>query len=64
MSEASDKMKGAANRAAGSVKSAVGDATGNHRLEAEGGAQKAKGKMQTASGQAKSALKDAIDGKT
>lgn len=59
--ETTDKMKGAANKAAGSVKAGVGDATDDHRLEAEGHAQKAKGDAQDAKGEAKGTLKDAVD---
>jgi uncharacterized protein YjbJ (UPF0337 family) len=46
MGELTDKMKAAGNKAAGSVKEAIGDATDNERLEAEGKAQKAKGAVQ------------------
>ncbi|WP_386680653.1 CsbD family protein [Loktanella sp. R86503] len=60
MGELTDKVKAAGNKAAGSVKEAVGDATDNERLEAEGKAQKAKGSVQDVSGTVKGALGDDI----
>lgn len=60
MGELGEKAKGAANKAVGSVKDAVGDATGNERLQAEGKAQKLKGDTQHASGEIKGALGDKI----
>jgi uncharacterized protein YjbJ (UPF0337 family) len=59
MTSTTDKIKGAANEAAGSIKKGVGDAVGNPKLEAEGAAQKLKGKVQGAVGDAKDAVKDA-----
>ncbi|WP_394155292.1 CsbD family protein [Loktanella salsilacus] len=60
MGELTDKVKAAGNKAAGSVKEAVGDATDNERLEAEGKAQKAKGSVQDVTGTVKGALGDDI----
>lgn len=61
MSSTGDKIKGMANEAAGNVKQAVGRATGNQRLEAEGAAQELKGEAQQAKGKAKDAVKKIID---
>jgi uncharacterized protein YjbJ (UPF0337 family) len=58
-----DRIKGALNEAKGSVKKAVGEATGNERMEAEGHLDTAKGKVQGGVGKAKDATRDAIDGK-
>ncbi len=54
-----DRMKGAANDAAGRVKRQVGEWTNNPRTQAEGAAQQAKGKVQKAWGNVKDAAKDA-----
>lgn len=51
-----DKTKAAGNKVAGETKDAVGKATGNKRLQAEGKAQKAKGSVQSVSGDIKGAL--------
>ena len=61
MGSTSDKASGIGNQAAGKIKQGVGRATGNDRLEAEGGAQEAKGKIQKAVGETKSAVKDAAN---
>ena len=61
MSSTTDKIKGVANQAAGSLKEGFGKATGNARIEAEGAAQKLKGDVQEAAGKAKDAVKSAID---
>ena len=61
MGSAIDKASGLGNQAAGKIKQGVGRATGNDRLEAEGGAQEVKGKVQKAVGETKSAVKDAAD---
>lgn len=61
MSSTGDKIKGLANEAAGNVKQAVGKATGNDRLRAEGAAQELKGEAQQALGKAKDAVKKAVD---
>jgi uncharacterized protein YjbJ (UPF0337 family) len=56
MGEFTEKVKAAGNKVAGSVKEAIGDATDNERLEAEGLAQKAKGAAQNIAGSIKGAL--------
>jgi uncharacterized protein YjbJ (UPF0337 family) len=61
MGSTSDKASGIGNQTAGKIKQGVGKATGNDRLEAEGGAQEAKGKVQKAVGETKSAVKEAAD---
>ncbi len=61
MSSTSDKIKGHADQAAGSVKKAAGKAVGNDRLEAEGAAQKVSGKAQVGVGKAKDAVKNVVD---
>jgi uncharacterized protein YjbJ (UPF0337 family) len=61
MSSTSDKIKGYANEAAGTLKQGVGKAVGNDRLRAKGAAQKMKGEAQRALGHAKGATKDAAD---
>jgi uncharacterized protein YjbJ (UPF0337 family) len=60
MGEFTDKVKAAGNKIAGNVKEAIGDATDNERLEAEGKAQKAKGTAQNVAGSVKGALGDDI----
>ena len=57
MGELADKVSGYANEAAGKVKRAVGHATGDDHLVAEGDAQEAKGDLQKAKG----AVKGVID---
>ncbi len=61
MSSTSDKIKGAANEATGNVKQAIGKATDNPDLQAEGFVQERKGEAQQAVGKAKDAIKNAID---
>jgi len=56
-----DKVKGIANKVAGSVKEGVGKAVGNQEMEAEGAIQKAKGEIQEAKGKVKDAVKSVID---
>jgi uncharacterized protein YjbJ (UPF0337 family) len=60
MGEFIDKTKAAGNKLAGNVKEAVGDATDNHQLEAEGQAQQDKGTVQNVKGSVKGALGDDI----
>jgi uncharacterized protein YjbJ (UPF0337 family) len=60
MGELTDKVKAAGNKAAGTVKEAIGDATDNERLQAEGKAQKTKGAVQDVTGTVKGALGDDI----
>jgi uncharacterized protein YjbJ (UPF0337 family) len=61
MGSTTDKIKGAANEAAGAVKETVGKAVGNPSLEIEGAGQKLKGETQGAVGDAKEAVKKIID---
>ncbi len=61
MGATTDRVKGAANQAVGNAKQAVGRATGNDRMQAEGAGQELKGKVQSTTGKAKDAIKDAID---
>lgn len=61
MSSTGDKIKGMANEAVGNVKQAVGKATGNDKLRAEGAAQELKGEAQQALGKAKDSVKNAVD---
>ena len=61
MSSTSDKVKGTANDAMGNVKQAVGKATDNKKLQAEGIVQERKGEAQKAVGEAKDAVKKTID---
>lgn len=60
MGELTDKAKAAGNKAAGGTKEAIGKATDNERLVAEGQAQKAKGTGQDIKGSIKGALGDKI----
>ena len=55
-----DTIKGAAKEAAGSIKQAVGKATGKEKLEAEGAAEKLGGKVQKGVGDLKDAARDAL----
>jgi len=52
-----DRIAGAAQKAKGSVKSAVGKATGDSKLKAEGKADKAAGTIRNAIGGAKDAVR-------
>ena len=61
MGATTDKVKGAANEAAGKAKQGVGKAVGSDRLQGEGAIQEVKGKGQKALGDAKQATKDAIN---
>lgn len=60
MGEATDKIKAAGNKVAGSVKEAIGKATDNPKLEAEGKMQHAKGTAQDVAGTVKGKLGDKI----
>jgi uncharacterized protein YjbJ (UPF0337 family) len=51
-------VKGAAEKAKGTVKEAAGKMTGNERLEAEGKADKVKGSAHKAAGNVKDAARD------
>ncbi|RAK56699.1 CsbD family protein [Phenylobacterium deserti] len=55
-----DEMKGAAKDAKGSIKEAAGKATGDERLEAEGGADRVEGKVQKGVGSLKEAARDVL----
>lgn len=56
-----DRIKGVGNQIKGTVKEAVGNVTGDAKLQAEGMADKAKGKAQNAVGGVKDAVRDAAD---
>jgi uncharacterized protein YjbJ (UPF0337 family) len=56
-----EHVKGAADKAKGAVKDAVGGLTGNDKLQAEGKFDKAKGAVHNAVGDAKDAIKKATD---
>ena len=60
MGEMTDKAKGLANEAAGNIKQAVGKATSNEKLQAEGIAQERKGEGQQVAGKVKGALGDKV----
>ena len=60
MGELTDKAKAAGNKAAGSIKSGLGEAANDPNLKAEGEAQKAKGTAQDISGTIKGKLGDDI----
>lgn len=55
-----NRVEGAIDKGAGTVKQATGKATGNERLEAEGAAQKAKGDVQNKVGKVQDKIGDAI----
>ena len=61
MGSKSDKIKGYANEAAGSIKKAVGKTVGSDKLEVKGAAQEAKGEAQVAVGKTKDAIKDGVN---
>jgi uncharacterized protein YjbJ (UPF0337 family) len=56
-----DRVKGMADQAKGAVKETAGKAMGDHKLQAEGAADKVKGKVENAVGGAKDAVRDALD---
>ena len=60
MGEFTDKVAAAGNKIAGNVKEAVGKATDNEKLVAEGEAQQLKGTGQDVKGSVKGALGDKI----
>lgn len=60
MGELKDKAKGLANEAVGNAKQAIGKATGNDRLRAEGALQERKGEAQNLKGSVKGALGDKL----
>lgn len=55
-----DEIKGAAKEARGHVKDAVGKATGDKKLQADGQLDKAEGAVQKAAGKIKDAARDAL----
>lgn len=55
-----DEIKGAAKDATGSVKEAVGKATGDEQLQADGTAERIEGKVQKGVGALKDAARDAL----
>lgn len=55
-----DEIKGAAKRARGNVKEAVGKVTGDRKLQADGAADKVEGSVQKAAGQVKEAARKAL----
>ncbi len=61
MSSTTDKAKGYADQAAGSVKKNVGKAVGDDEMHAEGVAQKGAGKVQVGVAKAKEAVKNVVD---
>jgi uncharacterized protein YjbJ (UPF0337 family) len=61
MSSFEDKVRGAGNETTGNVKQAVGQATGNEQLEAEGKVQEVKGEAQGILGKAKEAIGNALE---
>lgn len=55
-----DEIKGAAKDISGSTKEAVGKATGNDRLAAEGAGERVEGKVQKGVGALKDAARDVL----
>ena len=55
-----DEAKGSAKKMRGGIKDAVGKATGDEKLRAEGKADKGEGKLQKGVGKAKDAVRDAL----
>ena len=55
-----DRIAGAAKNVKGSVKEAVGNLTGDAKLQAEGKADKVEGKVQNAIGGVKDAVRDVV----
>ena len=53
------RVKGALDKIKGSVKDAVGEATGNKRMQVEGKLDKTKGVVRTAVGDAKDSVRKA-----
>jgi uncharacterized protein YjbJ (UPF0337 family) len=54
-----EHVKGAADKASGAAKDAIGKATGNDKLRAEGAVDKAKGALREVAGDVKDAVKKA-----
>lgn len=55
-----DQIAGAGKQARGAVKDAVGKATGDAKLQADGKLDKAEGKIQSEVGKVKEAARDAL----
>lgn len=55
-----DEIKGAAKEARGHVKDAIGKATGDRKLQADGEMDKVEGKIQKTAGKVKEAARDAL----
>ena len=55
-----NRIEGAAKKAAGAIKQTAGKAVGNERLQVEGAAEKAAGDIQNKVGKAQDKLGDAI----
>jgi uncharacterized protein YjbJ (UPF0337 family) len=55
-----DEVKGAGKEARGDIKDAIGKATGDDKLRADGAADKAEGAIQKGVGKAKEAVRDAL----
>lgn len=58
-----DRTEGSAKQAKGSIKEALGNLTGDGKLQAEGQGDKLAGKTQNAVGGLKDTVRDALDGK-
>jgi uncharacterized protein YjbJ (UPF0337 family) len=56
-----EHVKGAARKIEGSVKDALGKATGNEKLQAEGKADKAEGSVRQSTGDVKDAGRNVAD---
>ena len=57
-----DEVEGKLDQAKGTVKSTIGEATGDRQLEAEGDADKAEGHAEEAWGKVKRGVGDAVEG--
>jgi uncharacterized protein YjbJ (UPF0337 family) len=55
-----DRIAGSAKEIKGSVKETIGKATGDAKLQADGGADKVEGKIQSAIGGVKDAVRDPL----
>ena len=55
-----DRIEGVGKKVSGSIKEAVGKATGDTRTQAEGTAEKTAGRVQNATGGAKDAVRDTL----
>lgn len=55
-----DRIEGSAKQVKGSIKEAIGKATGDAKLKSDGAADKIEGKVQNAVGGVKDAVRDAL----